>query len=335
MFLYHSSIHAEEPVHPEWAPDLLGRVTKRIGSVIVGHEEQISLTMIALLAGGHVLLEDVPGVGKTMLVKSVAALIGCDFNRIQFTYDLMPGDITGASVYYPHTGEFVFRPGPVMSNIVLADEINRASPRAQSALLEAMEEGRVTVDGCTYPLPAPFFLLATQNPYEYEGTSRLPEAQLDRFLMRLSLGYPNIEGEMELLERGMGSSRLEELKPLMMGFELSRMQQMVSRVFVDDTIKRYMVSVADVSRRQQGVALGISPRGTLAWLRASQAAAFLAGRMYVIPDDCLRVAVPVLTHRIRLGHEARAAGVTPYEMVESMITRFELPRQRSRKGSKS
>ncbi|MCT1403786.1 MoxR family ATPase [Paenibacillus sp. p3-SID867] len=335
MFLFSSSVHAEEANHPEWAPELLGRVTKRIGSVIVGHEEQISLTMIALLAGGHVLLEDVPGVGKTMLVKSVAALIGCDFSRIQFTYDLMPGDITGASVYYPHTGEFVFRPGPVMSNIVLADEINRASPRAQSALLEAMEEERVTVDGHTYPLPAPFFLLATQNPYEYEGTSRLPEAQLDRFLMRLSLGYPNMEGELELLERGMGSSRLDDLKPLMMGSELIRMQQMVSRVFVDDTIKRYMVSVADASRKQQDVSLGISPRGTLAWLRASQAAAFLTGRMYVIPDDCLRVAVPVLTHRIHLSHEARAAGITPYEMVESIITRFDLPRQRSRKGNPS
>ncbi|GAB6928774.1 MoxR family ATPase [Paenibacillus sp. JCM 10914] len=330
--MFHSSIHAEESELPEWAPELLGRVIKKIGSVIVGHVEQIELTIIALLAGGHVLLEDVPGVGKTMLVKSVASLIGSDFSRIQFTYDLMPGDITGASVYYPHTGEFVFRPGPVMANIVLADEINRASPRAQSALLEAMEEGRVTVDGQTYALPAPFFLMATQNPYEYEGTSRLPEAQLDRFLMRMSLGYPTMDGEIELLERGTGAATLEELKPLMLGTELISMQRMVSRVFVDDTIKRYMVNVVDASRRQKGVSLGISPRGTLAWLRAAQAGAFLSGRMYVIPDDCLRVAVSVLAHRIHLGHEARAAGLTQQELVESLLTRFELPRQRSRKG---
>ncbi|WP_099477556.1 AAA family ATPase [Paenibacillus ihbetae] len=332
MFLLRSSMMEEERMDPEWAPDLLGKVRSRIGSVIVGHEEQISLTMIALLAGGHVLLEDVPGVGKTMLVKTVAALIGCEFNRIQFTYDLMPGDITGASVYYPHSGEFVFRPGPLMANIVLADEINRASPRAQSALLEAMEEGRVTVDGRTYPLPAPFFLLATQNPYEYEGTSRLPEAQLDRFLMRMSLGYPDMEGEMALLERRGGSATPDSLKPLLAGSELIAMQQAAARVFVDDSIKRYMVSVADASRRQRGVALGISPRGTLAWYRASQASAYMDGRMYVIPDDCLRVAVPVLAHRIHMNHEGRAAGLTQQEMVDAILAQFELPRQRSRKG---
>ncbi|SMF90619.1 MoxR-like ATPase [Paenibacillus uliginis N3/975] len=332
--MFSSSIYQEETPYPEWAPELLERVIKRVGGVIVGHEEQIRLTFIAMLAGGHVLLEDVPGVGKTMLVRSVAACLGCDFGRIQFTYDLMPGDITGISVYYPHIGEFEFRPGPVLSNIVLADEINRASPRAQSALLEAMEEGKVTVDGRSYPLPSPFFLLATQNPYEFEGTSRLPEAQMDRFLMRLSLGYPGIENEMLMLERGYNRSPIESVKPIMAGSEMVSMQRMAARVFVDESIKKYLVAVADASRRQKGVRLGISPRGTLAWMRASQAAAFMEGRMYVIPDDCLRVAGPVLAHRIHLTHDARATGLGQLETIETLIKLFELPRQRSRKGGR-
>ncbi|WP_106770012.1 AAA family ATPase [Paenibacillus faecalis] len=330
--MLNSSIYQEEISYPEWAPELLERVVKKVGSVIVGHQEQIRLTIIAMLAGGHVLLEDVPGVGKTMLVRSVAACLGCDFGRIQFTYDLMPGDITGASVYYPHTGEFEFRPGPVLSNIVLADEINRASPRAQSALLEAMEEGMVTVDGRSYPLPSPFFLLATQNPYEFEGTSRLPEAQMDRFLMRLSLGYPGTENEMVMLERGYNRKPLETVKPLMADSEMVSMQRMAAQVYVDESIKKYLVAVADASRKYKGVRLGISPRGTLAWMRASQAAAFMDGRMYVIPDDCLRVAGPVLAHRIHLGHDARAAGLGQMDTVEKLIKSFELPRQRSRKG---
>lgn len=325
----------EETPYPEWAPELLNRVMNRVGNVIVGHDEQIRLTFIAMLAGGHVLLEDVPGVGKTMLVRTVAACLGCDFGRIQFTYDLMPGDITGTSVYYPHMGEFEFRPGPVLSNIVLADEINRASPRAQSALLEAMEEGKVTVDGQSYPLPTPFFLLATQNPYEFEGTNRLPEAQMDRFLMRLSLGYPGIDNEMLMLERGQSKDVLESVKPLMLGSELVSMQRTAARVYVDESIKKYLVAVADASRRQQGVRLGISPRGTLAWMRASQAAAFLEGRMYVIPDDCLRVAEPVLSHRIQLAYDSRSAGVGQKEIIQTLLKLFELPRQRSRKGGRT
>lgn len=333
--MYSSSMFQEETPYPEWAPELLNRVMNRVASVIVGHDEQIRLTFIAMLAGGHVLLEDVPGVGKTMLVRTVAACLGCDFGRIQFTYDLMPGDITGTSVYYPHMGEFEFRPGPVLSNIVLADEINRASPRAQSALLEAMEEGKVTVDGQSYPLPAPFFLLATQNPYEFEGTNRLPEAQMDRFLMRLSLGYPGIDNEMLMLERGQSKDVLESVKPLMLGSELVSMQRTAARVYVDESIKKYLVAVADASRRQQGVRLGISPRGTLAWMRASQAAAFLEGRMYVIPDDCLRVAEPVLSHRIQLAYDARSAGVGQKEIIQTLLKLFELPRQRSRKGGRT
>lgn len=333
--MYSSSMFQEETPYPEWAPELLNRVMNRVGSVIVGHDEQIRLTFIAMLAGGHVLLEDVPGVGKTMLVRTVAACLGCDFGRIQFTYDLMPGDITGTSVYYPHMGEFEFRPGPVLSNIVLADEINRASPRAQSALLEAMEEGKVTVDGQSYPLPTPFFLLATQNPYEFEGTNRLPEAQMDRFLMRLSLGYPGIDNEMLMLERGQSKDVLESVKPLMLGSELVSMQRTTARVYVDESIKKYLVAVADASRRQQGVRLGISPRGTLAWMRASQAAAFLEGRMYVIPDDCLRVADPVLSHRIQLAYDSRSTGVGQKEIIQTLLKLFELPRQRSRKGGRT
>ncbi|MEK3732096.1 MoxR family ATPase [Paenibacillus sp. FSL M8-0334] len=336
MLLLGSSVYSEEPNVPDWAPELLNRVIQRVGGVVVGHREQISLVFISMLAGGHVLLEDVPGVGKTMMVKTIAACLGCDFNRIQFTYDLMPGDITGTSVYYPHTGEFVFRPGPVMSNIVLADEINRAMPRAQSALLEAMEEGHVTVDGNTHPLPAPFFIMATQNPYEFEGTSPLPEAQVDRFIMRLSLGYPGIEEEMVLLERGLDGARLsQQVKPMLTGTEMVSMQQAVRRVYVDESIKRYMATVADASRSQEDVALGISPRGTLAWMRASQAAAFLDGRMYVIPDDCLRTAVPVLAHRIQLHRGVRSVAGAQGQMIASLLTQFELPRQRSRRGGRA
>ncbi|MGG1876339.1 MoxR family ATPase [Paenibacillus cisolokensis] len=336
MLLLGSSVYSEEPNVPDWAPELLNRVIQRVGGVVVGHREQISLVFISMLAGGHVLLEDVPGVGKTMMVKTIAACLGCDFNRIQFTYDLMPGDITGTSVYYPHTGEFVFRPGPVMSNIVLADEINRATPRAQSALLEAMEEGHVTVDGNTHPLPAPFFIMATQNPYEFEGTSPLPEAQVDRFIMRLSLGYPGIEEEMVLLERGLDGARLsQQVKPMLTGTEMVSMQQAVRRVYVDESIKRYMATVADASRSQEDVALGISPRGTLAWMRASQAAAFLDGRMYVIPDDCLRTAVPVLAHRIQLHRGVRSVAGAQGQMIASLLTQFELPRQRSRRGGRA
>ncbi|PAD75546.1 AAA family ATPase [Paenibacillus campinasensis] len=336
MLLLGSSVYSEEPNVPDWAPELLNRVIQRVGGVVVGHREQISLVFISMLAGGHVLLEDVPGVGKTMMVKTIAACLGCDFNRIQFTYDLMPGDITGTSVYYPHTGEFVFRPGPVMSNIVLADEINRATPRAQSALLEAMEEGHVTVDGNTHPLPAPFFIMATQNPYEFEGTSPLPEAQVDRFIMRLSLGYPGIEEEMVLLERGLDGARLsQQVKPMLTGTEMVSMQQAVRRVYVDESIKRYMATVADASRSREDVALGISPRGTLAWMRASQAAAFLDGRMYVIPDDCLRTAVPVLAHRIQLHRGVRSVAGAQGQVIASLLTQFELPRQRSRRGGRA
>lgn len=332
---FNTSMYKEEPEHPEWAPELLERIVHKIGSVITGQEEAVRMMLAAMLAGGHVLLEDVPGVGKTMLVRAAAAVLGCDFGRIQFTYDLVPGDITGTSVYSPRTGLFEFRPGPVLSShMMLADEINRASPRAQSALLEAMEEGRVTVDGTTYSLPSPFFLMATQNPYEFEGTSRLPEAQMDRFMMRLSLGYPAAEHELLMLDRDGGRTVAEQLKPLTTGSELSFLQRSVTRVHVDESIKKYLVSVADASRRLRGVRLGVSPRGTLAWMRASQAVAFMDRRTFVLPDDCLRVAGPVLAHRIQLDYEAKSSSITQQDMVNQLIRRVELPHQRSRKGGR-
>ncbi|NMO98067.1 AAA family ATPase [Paenibacillus lemnae] len=333
--MFHSSLQQEEPDHPYWGPELIQRAVQKVSSVIIGHEEQVRRAFMSMLAGGHILLEDVPGVGKTMLVRCIASVIGCDFGRIQFTSDLMPGDITGTTVYSPHTGDFDFRPGPVLANhMILADEINRASPRAQSALLELMEERKVTVDGRTYPLRSPFFLLATQNPCEFEGTNRLPEAQMDRFMMRLSLGYPDMEQEVLMLERAQDRELNSLPGPLLAASEITTMQRSVLRVYVDESIKKYLVQIADASRKHQDIRLGISPRGTLAWMRASQASAFMDGRMYVIPDDCLTVAGPVLAHRLQLGFEARSAGVDQHEALQRLIRSIELPRQRTRKGGR-
>ncbi|MCJ8011731.1 MoxR family ATPase [Paenibacillus sp. KQZ6P-2] len=317
--------------YQDLAPELLERVIARVGTVIVGKEAQIRLALMSMLCGGHILLEDMPGVGKTMLVRTLAACLGASFGRIQFTYDLMPADVTGTSVYRQHNGTFEFRPGPVMSNLVLADELNRASPRTQSALLEAMEEHRITIDGSTYPLPRPFLLLATQNPLQFEGTYRLPEAQLDRFLMRIHLGYPEPEQEMELLSRMQGGQPLEQIKPVMLAEEMEKMQREVKGVFVDDSIKWMLVQTADASRHHSRLQLGISPRGTLAWMQASQAAAYMAGRTYVIPDDMKHTAVPVLAHRLQLSHEAVLAGVQGEDIVQELLTRLVLPHA-GRKG---
>ncbi|WP_138493450.1 AAA family ATPase [Paenibacillus pinistramenti] len=309
----------------EHAHLLLQRFADSLDTIIVGKRKEIELTLLAMLSGGHVLLEDVPGVGKTMLVRAIAKGIGGSFGRIQFTSDLMPSDITGVSVYRPHTGEFEYRPGPVLSNVVLADEINRAAPRTQSALLEAMEERKVTVDGVSRRLPEPFLLLATQNPLQFEGTYRLPEAQMDRFLMRISLGYPSVEQEIRLLGQQSDRHPLDKMRPVLLADEVALMQRQVRTVTVDDTVKRYMVAIADASRRHPGIALGISPRGTLAWMTAAQAGAYFKGRMYVIPDDVKAAAEAVLAHRLILSAEAKLAGRSAEELVRELVLGTAVP----------
>ncbi|MNO66504.1 ATPase RavA [compost metagenome] len=304
------------------ACDVLERLVNRVERVIVGKRKEIELAVIAMLQGGHILLEDVPGVGKTMMVRTLAACVGGTFGRIQFTSDLLPSDVTGVTVYHPQYGNFEYRPGPIHSHILLADEINRAAPRTQSALLEAMEERKVTVDGETHSLPQPFLLLATQNPLEYEGTYRLPEAQLDRFLMRLSLGYPVPEQEIELL--GRNPEYVSDLKPVILPEEMVVMQRQVKLVLVDDRIKSFLVSVANASRHHAHLSLGISPRGTLAWMGAAQAMAYFKGRTYVIPDDVKAVARAVLGHRMILKTEAKISGMSGEDIVSDLLNRSDI-----------
>ncbi|WP_068779735.1 AAA family ATPase [Paenibacillus sp. GM2] len=311
-------------MNQELAQELLERLVNRVERVIVGKRKEIELILVSMLCGGHVLLEDVPGVGKTMLVRTLASCVGGTFGRIQFTSDLMPADVTGVTVYHPQSGYFEFKQGPIHANIVLADELNRAAPRTQSALLEAMEERKVTVDGITRPLPEPFLLFATQNPLEYEGTYRLPEAQLDRFLMRLSLGYPAPEQEIEMLGR-FSDPQAAVAKPILLPEEMMAIQRHVRMVLVDDRIKRYLVEVADKSRRHPQISLGISPRGTLSWLGASQAMAFCQGRTYVVPDDAKQVAEAVLAHRIMLNSEARISGLNPHQVIADLLNGIPVP----------
>ncbi|HEY3994073.1 MAG TPA: MoxR family ATPase [Ktedonobacteraceae bacterium] len=273
-------------------------VRRNVGQVIVGKEEVIDLLMVALLCEGHVLFEDVPGIGKTTMAKSLARSLGCSFQRIQFTPDLLPSDITGITFYNQKTGEFEFRPGPLLSQVVLADEINRATPRTQSALLEAMEERQISVERETMALPRPFIVIATQNPIELEGTFPLPEAQLDRFLMRLRLDYPSQTEERLILQRFRENQPLQEVKPVLSAEELQGLQRSIRRVRVDPSIETYIVELIRATRQHNSVELGVSPRGTLALYRASQAYAAVHGRSYVIPDDIKRLARPVLSHRM-------------------------------------
>ncbi|MBN8204165.1 MULTISPECIES: AAA family ATPase [Bacillaceae] len=304
------------------------RVLGNIEKVMIGKRDVAELSLVALLAEGHVLLEDVPGVGKTMMVRALAKSVGAAFKRIQFTPDLLPSDVTGVSIYNPKEMEFQFRPGPIMGNIILADEINRTSPKTQSALLEGMEESSVTIDGVTHRLEKPFFVMATQNPIEYEGTYPLPEAQLDRFLLKMKMGYPDIADEMEVLNRAQRIPPIEDLESVIDLTELRSLQQEIKEVHVDQTIKRYIVEIANQTRNHSSVYLGASPRGSIALMKAAQAYAFMYGRDYVLPDDIQYLAPAVFVHRIILRSEAKFEGITAEEVVERVIARVSVPVQR-------
>lgn len=312
-------------IQPTAIQEVAERLKANIGKVIVGKEDVVELALVSLLCEGHILIEDVPGIGKTTLAKALARSLDCSFSRIQFTPDLLPSDVTGVSFFNQRTQTFEFRPGPVMSQIVLADEINRATPRTQSALLEAMQERQVTVDGQTYRLPRPFMVLATQNPIELEGTFPLPEAQIDRFLMRLSLGYPDEEEENQILLRFEDSDPLEELQPVIRAEDLCALQKAVREIHVEQSVREYVVRVARATRSHEAVALGVSPRGTLALYRTAQALAAIRGRPFVIPDDIKTLAPHVLTHRIMISQRVRLRGRTPAQVIREIVNEVPVP----------
>ena len=306
-----------------------------VEKVIIGKRSPVELGVIALIAGGHALIEDVPGVGKTLLARSIARSTGSKFKRLQFTPDLLPSDVTGVSVYNQKTNEFEFRPGPIMAQIVLADEVNRATPKTQSALLEAMEEGQVTVDGVTYELPQPFMVLATQNPIEYEGTFPLPEAQLDRFFLRISLGYPDPDHEVAVMNSHLTSEPIKELEPIAAPEDIVGLQQAVRGVYIDDLVKQYIVALSNATRDHVDIALGVSPRASLALMRGSQARALMDGRDYVVPDDVKSIAVPVMSHRLILTPAARMREATGDTLVAEVLDATPVPGAGSATRSKA
>ncbi|HEX2965695.1 MAG TPA: MoxR family ATPase [Syntrophorhabdaceae bacterium] len=305
--------------------DLCNRIAKNISKVIVGKSNTIELLLTGLLAEGHVLLEDIPGLGKTLMAKSLAKSIGASFKRVQFTPDLLPADITGFNVYNQHSGEFVFQSGPVMTNVLLADEINRTIPRTQSSLLESMEERQVTVDGTTYHLPDPFFVMATQNPIELEGTFPLPEAQLDRFLLRVSLGYPESLEDIDILDRFQQDDPLQLLSSVAAPEEISHLQRERKKIVVSRPVKEYIVRIVNATRENPALRLGASPRGSLGLMRAGQALAALRGREYVLPDDVKYLAIPVLSHRLILKEEERLRGSNRKHLMEEILSRVPVP----------
>ena len=304
---------------------LFDAIAGNVSSVVHGKRDAVELAVMCLLAEGHLLIEDVPGVGKTSLAKALAASIDCTWKRVQFTPDLLPSDLVGVSVFQRATESFVFQPGPLFANIVLADEINRASPKTQSALLEAMEERQVSTDGISHLLPVPFMVAATQNPVEQEGTYRLPESQLDRFLMRLSLGYPGRDAELAILDSNGVADSLLALRPVVSADEIVQMCAAVRTVHIADVLKSYMVDIAETSRNHSGLLLGLSPRATLQLARATRAHAAAHGRDYAIPDDVKAVAIPVLSHRVVLRPDASSRGLTGVAAVHELLAAVPVP----------
>jgi MoxR-like ATPase len=296
-----------------------------VSKVIVGKQPVIERALAAVIAQGHILIEDVPGVGKTMLAKSISSSIGCSFKRIQFTPDLLPSDIVGISIYNQSTGEFQFRPGPVMAQIVLVDEINRATPKTQSALLEAMEELQVSVDGVTRPLEQPFIVMATQNPIEYEGTFPLPEAQLDRFLMRISLGYPSFMDELSVIEQQEKTHPIDELEAVASPEDVIKLQEAAKNVYVDTAVREYIVGLIEATRNHEDVSLGASPRASLGMFRAVRGMAILRDRGYVIPDDVKELAFAVLAHRLILSPAARMRGLHARQVIDGLLESVAVP----------
>lgn len=306
------------------------KIINNVQQVIIGKYSEIRMTLVAMICRGHVLIEDVPGVGKTMLAKAIAKSLGCSFKRIQFTPDMLPSDVTGVSVFNQKTREFEFRPGPIMAQIVLTDEINRATPKTQSALLESMEERQVTVDGVTYPLDDPFLVLATQNPIEYEGTFPLPEAQLDRFLVRIRLGYPEPEEEVAILDSQQYVHPVEKIGQVVDVGEFLSIQRQVKDTYIDGLVKEYIVAIVSATREHPDVYLGASPRGSLALYKTGQARAAILGRDYVIPDDIKALAEPTLAHRIIVHPSARMRSVEPRAVIEEILNTVPVPGTRVR-----
>ncbi len=309
-----------KPVH-----DLAKRLIQNVELVIVGKRQQLVYSLVAWFCEGHILLEDVPGVAKTMLARALARSVGCEFKRIQCTPDLLPSDVTGASIFNQKTTQFEFRPGPLFANLVLADEINRTTPRTQAALLEAMAESRITVDGITHALKAPFLIIATQNPIDHEGTFALPEAQLDRFLMKFGIGYPNPEDELKMLSSQQLGHPIDSLKPVVTGDEIVEAQRMVRSVHVDPKISHYVLQIVQLTRRHEHLSLGGSPRASIALFRASQALAAIRGRNFVLPDDVKVIAPPVLGHRIILKPESRLRKIVAEAVVTDILATVAVP----------
>ena len=307
------------------AQGLIQKIRDNIGKVMVGKQDTLDLLLIALISHGHVLLEDIPGIGKTTLVSSLAKSLGLSFRRIQFTPDVMPSDITGFNLYNHKNAEFEFHPGAVMSQLILADEINRTSPKTQSSLLEVMQENQVTVDGVTYPVPQPFMVMATQNPIEQVGTYPLPEAQLDRFMLKVSLGYPTLQEEMDIYARFAGHSPLAELKAVVSADELVELQETVLTVFCAESIRRYIATIAQNSRLHPDLALGVSPRGALMLMLAARGRALLFGRNFILPDDVLAMASTVMSHRLLMKPEARLRQVTIGSILTEIIQSVPVP----------